>query len=287
MLAAVFRIADQHVPNIAQILNCRPDEDSTVFHATPHPGGGKMQADESFHLIDMVSTMPHRTIPAVAVLLLASTALSLVAQDKSVNPGINKSFDNPNVPEFVERFEKEGRDVFDRRKEVVAALSLKQGMAVADVGAGTGLFTRMFSPLVGDAGKVYAVDISDEFVAHVEKLAEEQGMKNIAGVVCTADSVKLPPASVDLVFICDTYHHFEFPDKTMRSIHKALKPKGQVVLIDFHRIQGKSTDWVMNHVRAGQEVFAKEIADAGFKQVEEKKDLLKESYFLRFEKSED
>jgi predicted methyltransferase len=55
-----------------------------------------------------------------------------------------------------------GRDAFDHRKEVVTALGLKEGMVVADVGAGTGLFTRMFSPLVGPQGKVYAVDISDE-----------------------------------------------------------------------------------------------------------------------------
>ena len=70
----------------------------------------------------------------------------------------------------------------------------------------------------------------------------------------------------------------------MKSIHRALKPKGQVVLIDFHRIKGVSSDWVISHVRAGQEVFAQEIIDAGFKQIEEKWDLLKESYFLRFEK---
>jgi predicted methyltransferase len=69
----------------------------------------------------------------------------------------------------------------------------------------------------------------------------------------------------------------------MASIHKALKPGGQVVLIDFHRIKGQSSDWVMGHVRAGQEVFTKEIEQSGFKQVEEKK-FMKESYFLRFEK---
>jgi ubiquinone/menaquinone biosynthesis C-methylase UbiE len=160
-------------------------------------------------------------------------------------------------------------------------------MVVADVGAGTGLFTRLFSPVVGESGRVYAVDISEEFVAHVEKVAREQKMGNIVGVVCKPDTVELPPASVDLVFICDTYHHFEYPQKTMRSIHKALKPKGQVVLIDFHRIKGVSTDWVMNHVRAGQEVFSQEITSAGFKQIEERKDLLKESYFLRFEKIDD
>jgi ubiquinone/menaquinone biosynthesis C-methylase UbiE len=220
----------------------------------------------------------------VIIVVLLLTCCPLFSQEKSVNPGLNESFDTPNVPEFVERFEKEGREVFDHRKEVVAALELKEGMTVADVGAGTGLFTRMFSPLVGTTGKVFAVDISDKFVAHIEKLAREQKMENIKGVLCKADSVELPPNSVDLAFICDTYHHFEFPHKTMRSIHKALKPKGQVVLIDFHRIPGKSSDWVIGHVRADQKAFAKEIVDAGFKQDEEKKDLLKESYFLRFEK---
>ncbi len=221
---------------------------------------------------------------ALASILILLLSVPLVAQEKSVNPGINKSFEAPSVPEFVERFEREGRDAFDNRKEVVAVLGLKPGMAVADVGAGTGLFTRLFSPLVGEKGKVYAVDISENFVSHIERIAKDQKQTNIEGVVCKPDSVELPPASVDLVFICDTYHHFEFPHKTMRSIHKALKPGGQVVLIDFHRIPDVSTEWVLGHVRAGQEVFTQEIVDAGFKQVGEKKGLLEESYFVRFEK---
>jgi predicted methyltransferase len=218
------------------------------------------------------------------LLALLVTALPLHAQEKSVKPGINKSFDKPDVPQFVGRFEREGRDVYDRRNEIVAALGLKPGMSVADIGAGTGLFTRMFSPIVGENGKVYAVDIADEFIAHIVRLAKDQKQNNIIGVVCNQDSVELPAESVDLVFICDTYHHFEFPHKTMRTIHKALRPGGQVVLIDFHRIEGVSREWVLGHVRAGQEVFSQEIVDAGFKQIEEKKGLLHESYFVRFEK---
>ena len=214
-------------------------------------------------------------------------AFTLVAQEKSVKPGINDGFENPDVAEFVDRFERDGRDAYDHRKEVLAALDLKPGMVVADVGAGTGLFTRLFSPLVGNEGKVYAVDISDEFIAHIERLAEQQKQENIVGVVCEPDNVKLPPNSVDLVYICDTYHHFEFPQKTMASIHKALKPDGQVVLIDFIRKKGASSEWILGHVRAGQEVFTKEIEDAGFKQIDEKKGLLKESYFVRFEKAND
>jgi predicted methyltransferase len=107
----------------------------------------------------------------------------------------------------------------------------------------------------------------------------------VAGVVCTADSVKLPPASIDVAFVCDTYHHFEFPFRTLASIYEALRPGGQLIVIDFHRIEGKSREWVLNHVRAGQDVVTKEIQASGFKLLGEEK-LLSENYFLRFEKVE-
>ncbi len=219
-----------------------------------------------------------------ALAILTSTVV--FAQDKSVNPGINKSFENPDVEQFIGRFENEGRDAFDHRDEIVKAIGLKPGMTVADVGAGTGLFTRLFAKEVGPEGKILAVDIAEKFVKHVEQTAQKDGLQNVVGIVCKPDSVNLPPASIDLAFICDTYHHFEFPTKTMRSIHTALKPEGQVILIDFHRIEGVSREWTLGHVRAGQEVFTKEIVAAGFRQVEEKKDLLDESYFVRFERAD-
>jgi predicted methyltransferase len=223
-----------------------------------------------------------RRATILAVLLIFTSLLH--AQEKSVNPGINKTYEHPDVPESIQRFESNGRDVFDHRLEIIAALELKPGMIVADIGAGTGLFTRLISPVVGATGKVYAVDIAKEFVDHIEKTAHDQKMDNIVGIVCKQDSSELPPESVDLVFICDVYHHFEFPQRTMHSIYGALKSKGQIVLIDYQRIAGKSSDFVMGHVRAGQEVFTQEIIDAGFKPIDEKKNLLKESYFVRFEK---
>jgi ubiquinone/menaquinone biosynthesis C-methylase UbiE len=158
-------------------------------------------------------------------------------------------------------------------------------MDVADVGAGTGLFTRLFARGVGPRGKVYAVDIARPFIQHIEKTAREKGLTNVVGVVCTQSSTELPAGSVDLVFVCDTYHHFEFPYKTLKSIHRALRPGGQLVLIDFKRIKGVSSDWVLKHVRAGQETFTREIVASGFRPVREEK-LLQENYFLRFSKAE-
>jgi predicted methyltransferase len=220
-------------------------------------------------------------------LILAAVGLAapLAAQDQSVRPGINQQFENPKAEEFIGRFEREGRDAFDHREAIVKAVGLKPGMLVADVGAGTGLFTRLFSKEIGPQGKIYAVDIAESFVRHINEQARVAGVVNVEGVVCKPDNVNLPPNSIDLAFICDAYHHFEFPQKTMRSIHAALKPGGQVILIDFHRIEGKSSEWTLSHVRAGQEVFCKEITDAGFRQIDEKQDLLKESYFVRFEKA--
>lgn len=206
------------------------------------------------------------------------------AQDKSVKPGINKSFQNPDVKKYVGRFERDGRDAYDHRDEILKVCDLKPGMVIADIGAGTGLFTRLFAPKVAPDGKVYAVDIAEKFVNHVEKTSREAGFKNVVGVVCSQDSVKLPPNSVDLVYICDVYHHFEYPYKTMRSIHKALRPGGQVVLVDFDRIEGVSSKFVLGHVRAGKEIFTREITESGFRMLEEKRGFLKVSYLVRFEK---
>ena len=215
-------------------------------------------------------------------LFLASPAL---AQEKSVKPGINDPFKDPDVQGFINKFEVESRDIYAKRAEIVAACKLKPGMVVADVGAGTGLFTRLMAPAVGPKGKVVSVDISQKFLDHIQKTCKEAKITNVETVLCSPTSTELPENSVDLVFICDTYHHFEFPFKTMASIQRALRPGGQIILIDFHRVKGQSSDWVMGHVRAGQEVFVKEVEQSGFKKIGEEK-IMTDSYFVRFEKAE-
>src|SRR5204863_524336 len=159
---------------------------------------------------------------------------------------------------FLKTFEGESREIFKHRKKIVEHCKLKPGMVVADVGAGTGLFTRMIAVSVGKKGKVYAVDIAQKFLDHIDKTCKEAKLTNVKTVRCTQTSTGLPADSIDLAFICDTYHHFEFPQRTLASLYKAMKKNGQVVLIDFHRVPGKSRKWTLDHVRAGQEVFVKE-----------------------------
>lgn len=207
--------------------------------------------------------------------------------DSSVKPGINKNFLDPmlDVQQWLGRFEIESREVYAARDKVLAACAIKPGDCVADIGAGTGFYSRLFSRAVGDRGWVYAIDIAPRFVEHINRKAQQENVRNLTTVLCAERSITLPPNSIDLAFICDTYHHFEYPQATLASILTALKPGGSLVVIDFERIPGQSREFIMGHVRAGKSVFQGEIVATGFRFVEEI-DLpsLRENYVLRFQK---
>lgn len=221
---------------------------------------------------------------AVFVLTLSGFVELISAQDKSINPGINDSFANPDVKSFQEKFEVESREVFNKRNEILAACDIEEGQTVADIGAGTGLFTRMFAKAVGNEGQVIAVDIAQNFLDHIIKTNRQLDIRNVDTLLCQPDSTELPSESVDVAFICDTYHHFEYPKKTMSSLFQAMKPGGRVIVIDFKRVEGESSDWVMKHVRAGQDIFESEILECGFIKVRDVQKVLQENYLLVFQK---
>ena len=205
--------------------------------------------------------------------------------ETSVKPGINTEYLKPglDVSKWVAKFEKPGREVFDQREKIIEALHLKPGQRVADIGAGTGLFTMLMANAVGPKGKVCSVDIVKVFLAHINDRAAEAGLKNIQTVLGTDRSVELAENSVDLAFCSDVYHHFEYPRSVLASIRRALRPDGVLVVVDYRREPGKSPEWILHHVRASQEEVAHEIEDAGFKR-EETPEFLKQNYLMRFRK---
>ncbi len=142
---------------------------------------------------------------------------------------------------------------------------LERPVRVADVGAGTGLYTRLFAREVGAEGKVYAVDIAESFIRSIQRDARAQGLQNVIGVVNTQTTTGLHDESVDLVFLADTYHHFERPADMLESIYRALRSGGELVIIDFHRDPSVSSAWVMQHTRAGRDEVRQEVELAGFR----------------------
>jgi len=219
------------------------------------------------------------------VLLLIGLLLSgqVVGGSPGADPAINRPYLDPDFSQWVERFERPGREVYDRRDTILSATGVKPGMHVADVGAGTGLFSLMFAERVGETGKVYAVDISPTFVQNIEQRARSARFSNVTGIVNTQLDSGLSANSVDLVFICDTYHHFEQPATMLASIAQALRPGGSLVVIDFEREEDRSSGWVLGHVRAGREQVKREIEAAGFRYAGTAA-ILQDNFFLKFTK---
>lgn len=214
-------------------------------------------------------------------MLLLSTAMAMARE--GADPAINQPYLDPDFEQWVGRFESPGREVYDQRTAILTASGVKPGMHVADIGAGTGLFTLLFARAVGPTGHVSAVDISTTFASNIQRRAKNEKLNNISTHVNTQTKTGLSPASIDLVFISDTYHHFEQPRAMLASIYQALKPGGSLVIIDFERIDGKSSNWVLDHVRADKKQVVAEIEAAGFRLTADKA-LLKENFFLHFKK---
>jgi len=232
-------------------------------------------------------TAPCLLLLAVGCLVGCQSAVERpLAEETSARPGINAEYLKPDLDasQWVERFEREGREIYDQRHEILAAARLRPGMEVADIGAGTGLFTPLMASEVGPRGRVYAVDIVPEFLRLIGERAREARVDNVRTVLCTERSVELPAGSIDLAFLCDVYHHFEYPQHSLASIHKALRRNGDLFVVDFKRIPGVSSEWILNHVRAGQEEVTREIESAGFRKVEELT-FLKDNWVVRFRKA--
>ena len=218
------------------------------------------------------------------VLGLLIVSISAVAQQATITPTakeLNKQFD-ADAAHWKERFEHEGRAIYDKRFEILDAMGLKPGMDVADIGAGSGLISRLIAHRVAPNGTVYAVDIAKNMVDYINKTAHEQNIANLKAVLGDPRSPKLAPHSVDVVCIIDSYHHFEFPADMLAEIRKALRPDGMLMLIDFKRIDGISKEFILKMVRAGEGTFTDEFLNAGFDLVERRDDMFPENYLLKF-----
>jgi ubiquinone/menaquinone biosynthesis C-methylase UbiE len=236
--------------------------------------------------VDMHSktTVPYNAMRFTLWLFCLLLLAPLQADEQSVRPGINRNYENPDWRQWVQTFESPHREVYAKRQAIIEASAVRPGMSVADIGAGTGLFTRLFAHKVAPTGKVYAVDISATFIDNILRTCREQGIGNVAGVVNPPRETGLPDDSIDLAFVTNTYHHFEYPQDMLASIRRALRRDGRLIIIDFHRDPRISTPWIMGHVRAGKDTIISEIRAAGFRLVDDKP-VLSSNYFLVFEKA--
>ncbi|MEM8773232.1 MAG: class I SAM-dependent methyltransferase [Pseudomonadota bacterium] len=188
-----------------------------------------------------------------------------------------------NLDVWLERLEVGSRELYSAREAVVAAADLKPGDWVADVGAGTGLYSLLFAEAVGPDGQVFAEDIEPLFLELIARRAADSDIENVTAVLGRVDDVTLPDNSVDVVFIADTYHYFDDREAVMRSILQSLKPGGSLVLVEFDLVSGADRPDYKSHVRFGKNTVISEIEFIGFELAEDRTvEGLQENYFIRF-----
>lgn len=213
-------------------------------------------------------------VAAVGVLALAATLADARGPDHATS---HRRFDDPAA--WAKVFDDPARDAWQRPEQVVAALGVRPGQHVADLGAGTGYFSRHLSRAVGPAGAVLAVDPEPNLVAWLRDRAEREGTANVVPVLGSRDTPRLPAGSIDLVLIVDTYHHVDRRVAYFRALRGALRPGGRVAVIDWQK-RPLPVGPEMDHKVAREQVVA-EMERADYALVEEP-DILPYQYFLVF-----
>ncbi len=176
--------------------------------------------------------------------------------------------------EYMHALDAKERDAWQKPHEVIAALNLRREEVIADIGAGTGYFSRRFAR---HAASVFAVDIEPKLL----DVAAKDALPNLRTVIAAADNPRLPDASVDTIFFCNVLHHIEGRPAYYAKLDRALKPGGRVVIVDFYKRKlpvGPPVEMKLSETQVESE-----LAAAGFRR-KASFDFLPHQYFLVFER---
>ncbi len=181
--------------------------------------------------------------------------------------------------------ERDNRDREQRPDEVIRAMGLRDGQVVADVGAGTGYFTRRLAKAVAPSGRVYAVEIQPEMLALLAQGVDKAGLRNVVPVLGTGEDPKLPGGGIDWILLVDVYHELQQPKAMLAKMREALAPDGKVALIEY-RLEGSSAEHIRREHRMSVKQVLEEWEPAGFRLLE-RHEFLPTQHFFVFGKAPD
>jgi ubiquinone/menaquinone biosynthesis C-methylase UbiE len=157
-------------------------------------------------------------------------------------------------------YESGDRGEWQQVDAVIEALDLPDGARVADLGAGSGYFTRPLARAVAPDGKVWAVDVDAEMLEHLRERLDEEGIENVEIVLGEYTDPKLPDGGIDLVFSSNTFHHIQDRPAYFRDLKRDLAPGGRVALIDYDGSKGLFVKIVGHYVERDEVLGAMEQA---------------------------
>lgn len=156
------------------------------------------------------------------------------------------------------------RDSWQKPGQVIAALKLNRGESVADLGAGDGYFTFRLATVVGPDGQVLAVEIDEDQLSELSRESAELGLPNVEGVLANESSSGLDPGSVDLILVCNTYHHIGERVRYFRELKRALRPGGRIAIIELDKVPWIHSVFIGSH-STNPETIRQEMRMAGYR----------------------
>ena len=156
------------------------------------------------------------------------------------------------------------RQGWQRTDRVIETLALAPGARVADIGAGDGYFSFHLADAVGPEGRVYAVDIDAEKLHRLREEVARRGYANIEVVHAEPDDAGLPPTSIDLVFVCNAYHHIDERVAYFARLRTALAPGARVAIVDG-KSEGAARLFIPSGHAVAPELLVAELAAAGYR----------------------
>lgn len=175
--------------------------------------------------------------------------------------------------------EREGREELEKPEVVLQAMELREGLTVAEIGAGTGFFSRRIAKAVGPTGKVYAQDIQPEMLELLKEYAAKEGIANIVPVLGTETDPKLPAGKIDRLLLVDVYHEFQKPEPMLAALRKVLAPGGTVTLVEY-RLEGESASHINIAHRMSTEQVLAEWGGGGYELLNQVETLPSQHVFI-------
>ena len=178
------------------------------------------------------------------------------------------------------------RDRDQKPELLVREMGLAPGMTVADIGTGVGFMLPYLSRAAGPAGHVIAEDIFDDFLSAAKMKSTQAGLQNVAFVKGTETDPLLPEGSLDMALVLDVYHHFDYPEKMLAAIHRALKRGGKLIVVEYYKRESAMPNGrALTHVRLDMPDVIKEVEANHFHLLAEKERIRDVQYMLILEKN--
>ena len=215
----------------------------------------------SFFKLLLLMKPPFFILIGLLFVLIAISALSKTGRKGHSQEHMTGHHRFEDADKWAAIFEDPERDAWQKPEEVIRSIGIQSGTTIADIGSATGYFPVRFAR-VARTGQVYGVDIEQTLVDYLNTRAVREQLPNLVSILGDEDDPRIPE-KVDLVFICDTYHHIQDRSTYFENLKKYMQPQARLVVVDFKK--GDLPVGPSDEMKLAETEVIKELTETGYR----------------------